>query len=132
MVKKIVNSWLIFLYIYTMILDNIIDFILGNKIEVTTVILSTIYLFLLVKENIWCWLFGILSSLLSIYLMVEVKLYSEAILFGFYVLVGFYGWYTWSNTKSGKPLAIKVLGVKFHILWIFLGVIVAYLSLIHI
>ena len=100
---------------------------LATLIEITAVIFSTIYLFLLVKENIWCWLFGIISSILSIYLFVEAKLYSESILYGFYVLVGFYGWYTWANIKSDKPLSIKVLGIKFHAMWLLLGIVFAYL-----
>ncbi len=100
---------------------------LATIIEIVAVIFSTIYLFLLVKENIWCWLFGILSSFLSIYLFVEAKLYSESILYGFYVLVGFYGWYTWSNPKSDKPLAIKVLGVQLHLMWLVLGFVFAFI-----
>lgn len=62
--------------------------------------LSVLYLWLLIRRNILCWPFGIISSLLSIALFVQVKLYSEAILYFFYVVFGIYGWYNWSKQNA--------------------------------
>jgi nicotinamide mononucleotide transporter len=59
-------------------------------------------LWLLIRKSIWCWPFGILSSLLSIWLFFEVKLYSEAILYAFYVLFGIYGWYNWHQDLQSQ------------------------------
>lgn len=57
------------------------------------------------RENIWCWAFGIVSSALSVYLFFASKLYSESILYSFYVLVGFYGWFTWK--RGGQQLPVQ-------------------------
>jgi len=95
-------------------------------LEIITVLFSSIYLFLLVKENIWCWPFAILSSLLSIYLFVEAKLYSEAFLYFFYILFGIYGWYKWSAKENGASLSISKLDPKIHALWIGIGIILAF------
>ena len=100
---------------------------LAILIEIGAVVLSLTYLFLLMKENIWCWPFAILSSLLSIYLFVEAKLYSEAILYFFYILFGIYGWYIWSAKKSGGTVAISKLDPKIHGLWIGIGIVFAFL-----
>ncbi len=94
-------------------------------IEITGTVLSLIYLFLLVKENIWCWLFSILSAILFIYSFIGVKLYSEAILYSFFILFSIYGWYKWSQNEKGETLAIKTLPLKNHIFWIIAGFILA-------
>ena len=94
-------------------------------VEITGTVLSLIYLFLLVKENIWCWLFSILSAIFFIYSFFDVKLYSEAILYSFFILFSIYGWYKWSENKKGKSLAIKTLPLKNHIFWIIIGFILA-------
>ena len=95
-------------------------------VEITGTTLSLIYLFLLVKENIWCWLFSILSAIFFIYSFIDVKLYSEAILYSFFILFSIYGWYKWSENKTGEELAIKTLALKNHIFWIITGFILAF------
>lgn len=91
-------------------------------IEIIAVLLSLTFLFLLMKENIWCWLFGIISSALSIYLFATAKLYSEAMLYFFYVLFGIYGWYVWANPATGKTLPISKLSTQKHLRWIGIGI----------
>jgi len=95
-------------------------------VEITGTVLSLIYLFLLVKENIWCWLFSILSAIFFIYSFISVKLYSEAILYSFFILFSIYGWYKWSANEKGEVLAIKTLPLKNHIFWIITGFILAF------
>lgn len=70
-------------------------------LEISAVILGIIYVFLVAKNNSWCWIFGILGSAISIYLFIYfAKLYAEAFLYFFYVLAGFYGWVNWKNQKK--------------------------------
>lgn len=73
-------------------------------LEVTAVILGLVYLILLIKENRFCWYFGIAGSLLSIFLFYRIKLYSEAILYVYYVIIGFYGLWMWTknNTETNQ------------------------------
>ena len=96
-------------------------------IEILATITSLIYLFLLMKENIWCWLFAIISAVLSVYSFINVKLYSEAFLYATYVLFSIYGWYKWSSKSTGKTLSVSKLPVSSHILWIITGVVFAFL-----
>ena len=70
---------------------------LYSILEWTATSFSIFFLWLLIRRNIYCWPFGILSSLLSIALFIHVKLYSEAILYAFYVFFGVYGWISWSK-----------------------------------
>ncbi len=75
-------------------------------IEIASVVLGLVYLILVMMENIWCWIFGITSSLLSVYLFIEYQLFSEAILYFFYAAVGVYGWIMWSRKKAGKTAIV--------------------------
>jgi nicotinamide mononucleotide transporter len=53
------------------------------------------YVILLVREKIACWAFGIAGSLLSVYLFVDARLYSESVLYLFYAAMGVWGWAAW-------------------------------------
>lgn len=67
-----------------------------------------------------CWLFGIVGSALSIFLFYHSKLYSEAILYSYYVVMGFYGFYLWSskntdNLSETNYLKVSDKSLTFHI-----------------
>lgn len=88
-------------------------------IEVLAVVFGLIYILLLIKERIECWIFGILGSLMSIFLFVHTKLYSEAILYSYYVVVGFYGYYLWSRkSKDDSLLRISDVNPTNHVYYI--------------
>jgi len=59
-------------------------------------------------ERIECWFFGILASLLSIYLFYHTKLYSEAILYFYYVGMGFYGYFLWRQKTETNTLVVTI------------------------
>ncbi len=89
-----------------------------NPVEIVSVVSSLIFLYLLIKQNIWCWPFGIFSSVLSVYLFIEYKLYSEAVLYACYVVFGVYGWLVWQQDKQDE---VKVTGFSItHLLFGFL------------
>lgn len=94
-------------------------------VEITAVILSLIYLFLLIKEIKYCWYFGIAGSLLSISLFYHEKLYSEAILYVYYVVIGVYGLYLWSNPKNSTKIPIITWKLTSHVFVIFLGILLS-------
>ena len=96
-------------------------------IEILSVITGLLWIVLLIRENILCWLFGIISSALSIYLFYSTKLYSEAILYIYFVLIGIYGWYMWNKKDSaGDSLKITDYSWKSHSLVIVIGLLGTY------
>jgi len=69
-------------------------------LEIVAVIFGVLYTVLMAQNKISCWIFGIIGSLLSVYLFVEyAKLYAEAVLYVFYVFAGIYGWIQWKKQK---------------------------------
>ena len=79
-------------------------------VEIGAVITGLAYVILAVRENIWCWIFGIANALLSIYLFYIGNLYSESILYFYYVLAGIYGWYAWSGNQSNEASVLDQSG----------------------
>ena len=95
-------------------------------IEIGAVITGLIWIVLLIKENIWCWIFGIISALLSIYLFYSAKLYSESILYIYYVFISLYGWYVWSQKGASDKREVRTWKWHFHILSILIGIVLSY------
>lgn len=69
-------------------------------LEVAGVACWLAYLLLLVRQNIWCWIFGIIASIITVVMFYHSKIYMEALLNVYYVGVGIYGWYYWAT--AGK------------------------------
>ena len=90
-------------------------------IEVFATAAGLIYVILLIRENIVCWLFGILGSLLSIYLFIESKLYSEAFLYSYYVVMGVWGWLRWNRRAELDDNPVQRYGLPAHALIILVG-----------
>ena len=73
---------------------------LNTLIEILATGAGLVYIIFLIREKVICWPFGIAGSLLSIYLFVDGKLYSEAVLYSYYVVMGFWGWARWSRREA--------------------------------
>ena len=72
-----------------------------------------------------CWPFGVLGSTMGVFLFVApgaaVKLYSEAILYSYYIWIGIFGWYQWSDKES--LATIKTWSTKENVLALLVGFI---------
>jgi nicotinamide mononucleotide transporter len=54
-------------------------------------------IYLTVRQNIWCWPVGVVMVSLYIYIFFGAKLYSDAGLNVFFLVMQFYGWYHWTR-----------------------------------
>ena len=80
-------------------------------------ITALLYVAFAAIENILCWLFGIISSALSIYLCYSGKLFLESGLQVFYVIIGIYGWYQWLYGSQEKN-KLEVVSYSFNKIFI--------------
>ena len=69
--------------------------------EVIAVATAVLYLLLAIRQNIWCWLFAGVSTLIYVWLFFGARLYMESALNGFYFAMAAYGWYAWYSGRSG-------------------------------
>ena len=77
------------------------------------------------RENIWCWLSGIIGSALGMYVLYHSKLYSESILYLFYIAMGVYGWYVWYKKGQEKDFKIIKWAARPHLLIILTGLVLS-------
>jgi nicotinamide mononucleotide transporter len=86
---------------------------------------ALLYILLAAVENVWCWLFGIISSALLVYLCFSGHLFLESGLNIFYVIIGIYGWYQWLHGSEQKTeLSITFYSVKKNALLAGLGLLI--------
>ncbi|MCB8994841.1 MAG: nicotinamide mononucleotide transporter [Bacteroidales bacterium] len=98
-------------------------------IEILGVVTGLIYLYFSIKQNIWLWPWGIVTSLLYIVVFFQTKFYADMSLQIYYFGISIYGWYFWlrggDKDKPGLPvIRIRPVG------WIFIVLIVLALTLI--
>ncbi len=68
-------------------------------IEIIAVASGITHVYLLTREKIIAWPFGLLSVGLYIYIFAEARLYSDMLLHFIYVLLNIYGWWNWANKR---------------------------------
>jgi nicotinamide mononucleotide transporter len=78
-------------------LESFFSWFSGNYVEVLGVISSLIYLYFSVRQIIWLWPFGIISSALFILIFFNSKFYADMGLQVYYLGMSIYGWVYWSR-----------------------------------
>lgn len=81
-------------------------------LEWIAVFTGLLYVFFAIRNNILLWIFGILSSGLYIWIFFKSGIYAYALLYGYYVVVGFYGWYNWSVKQPDPEKQETVLKIQ--------------------
>ncbi|UKT64340.1 nicotinamide riboside transporter PnuC [Pedobacter mucosus] len=86
------------------------------------------------KNNIWLYPTGIVSILLSMFLLLNVKLYAEMLLSIYYLVMSIYGWVIWKKRKEDGANQVSWSTKKELLIAIListLGFIILYLALRH-
>lgn len=73
-----------------------------SLLEIVAVVTAILYLLLAIRQNIWCWFFAAISTTIYVLIFIDVRLYMEAVLNGFYLCMAIYGWYTWRQGRHGE------------------------------
>lgn len=94
---------------------EIISWLKDNYIEVFGTIAGLLYLYLSVKQNIWLWVLGFISSVIYVYVYYHSKFYADMSLQFYYIVVSVYGWFSWrgQDTAQGKKeIPVRVASSK--------------------
>ena len=84
-------------------------------LEVIAVLSAIAYLFLAIRQNIWCWFGAAISTAIYVYLFIVARLYMESALNFFYFAMAIYGWYVWNGGRSGdRDLPGSVWPLRVH------------------
>ena len=74
---------------------NVSDWIATNWIEIFGALSGIIYVFLEIRQNIWLWPVGIVTSAVYIVVFFASKFYADMSLQGYYLVMSCIGWYWW-------------------------------------
>ena len=96
-------------------LHFIFTWIIDHSIELLGTVFGLVYIFLSIKQNIWCWPAGLISSAIYVVVFFSSKFYADMGLQVYYVFISLYGWYNWiygGNNKNTKQLKISFTDKK--------------------
>ena len=87
-------------------IHTITEWLLSNKIELLGAILGIMYIIFSIRQNLFTWPTGILTSLIYIVVFYKSALYAAMGLQVYYVLISIYGWILWlrGKTENSKSL----------------------------
>jgi nicotinamide mononucleotide transporter len=74
----------------------------ANYIEVFGAVAGVIYVFLEIRQNIWLWPLGIITSAVYISVFFTSKFYADMSLQGYYLVISVLGWYWWTRGRRGE------------------------------
>lgn len=68
-----------------------------DYIELSGFVTGVLGVWLATKENPWNWPIGIINVCIYSFIFLELRLYGDMSLQLFYIIMGFYGWYSWAR-----------------------------------
>lgn len=78
-----------------------------NWLEITAVISALLYVFLAARGNKWCFLFGLISSAIYVYITFKLNFYFDVLINLYYIAMSYFGWISWSTEKDNSTLQIS-------------------------
>jgi nicotinamide mononucleotide transporter len=93
----------------------------GNMtpIEIVAVLLGIANILLIIRRSVWNYPFGIAMVTLYFFIFRDAKLYSDAGLQVFFVVVNLYGWFSWSRNKAeAGEVVVQRLGTDGLLAWV--------------
>jgi nicotinamide mononucleotide transporter len=83
-----------------------------QMLELIAVVSGIVHVFLLTREKISAWPFGLLTVSLYIYIFADAKLYSDVLLHIIYVALNVYGWWNWARRRSTTARHIPITQLR--------------------
>lgn len=90
---------------------SITNWIIDNYIEILGAVTGIIYVFFEIRQTIWLWPLGIITSAIYIWVFFTSKFYADMGLQGYYLFISVYGWYLWTRER-GVNVPVKVEAEK--------------------
>ncbi len=112
----------------------------NNFIEIFGAVTGILYVFLEIRQTIWLWPVGILTSAVYIWIFFTSKIYADMSLQVYYLAISILGWYWWTSRKikTEKSTVLQVsrlrlrtglsLSVVFVILFTFMWLVLTKLT----
>ena len=74
-------------------------------IEIIVFVFGIASVYFAKKQNIWVYPSGLVATILSTYLFLDVAYYGDALVNGYFSIMSIYGWYYWGKTDPNNDKA---------------------------
>lgn len=98
--------------------ELVVNYIAGNYIEILATLTGIIYLILSIPGKKLLWFFGLVSSLLYVFVFFRHKIYADMSINVYYVAISIYGWIHWSLGRNKGSLPFSRLTFKQSVLFL--------------
>ena len=95
---------------------------MGSTLEIAGTFFGFLAVYLTIKENIWCWFFGLIQVTIFVFIFYSSKLYSDMILHIIYIFLQIFGWYQWKYGGKNKS-ELQITKISNAAIWIAITVI---------
>jgi nicotinamide mononucleotide transporter len=94
-----------------------------SPLEIIAVILGLANIALIVRRSLWNYPFGIAMVSLYFFIFIEARLYSDALLQIFFLVLNLYGWLNWSGARTqDEGVPVRWLGMPGFLVWAAVGI----------
>jgi len=94
-------------------------FLLDHRTELIAFVLGVANIVLLVRRSLWNYPFALAMVSLYAFVFFETKLYSDALLQGFFFVVNLWGWWLWSQAgREEGEIRVLVMSSAARMRWI--------------
>jgi nicotinamide mononucleotide transporter len=94
-------------------IDTVLKWVIKNYIEIIATITGLIYLLYSIRGNVLLWVYGIITSMLYVFVFFESKIYADMGINIYYVVISIYGWMHWRKRGSGTKKELPVSRLNF-------------------
>jgi len=116
-------------------MNSFIDWALVNKAELFGTLFGLVYVWFSIRQCIYTWPAGIITSLIYCWVFLEAKFYAGMGLQGYYLIISIYGIWSWRHGGNDNTSAEKLrvsctnanLWIKLFILNLFLTILMYFL-----
>ncbi len=102
-------------------------------IEIFGAISGLLYLYFSIRQKIWLWPLGLITSALYVYVFFVTRFYADMGLNIYYVLISIYGWYYWlygSGKREKDTLRISALTPRLGVILLIITALI-YVTLVY-
>jgi len=114
-------------------MSDVFSFFLDALVQTTiwewlAFVASLLYLYWAANGSILCWAMAAIASFIYIFLSYHVGLNAEILLHIFYLVMAFWGLYSWyKNQKVSEKFYVKEWKIQVHCIFIVFGISLAYI-----
>jgi len=95
-------------------------------LEILAVLFTLTSVYLTRKQNIWCWLFGMIGTICYFFIFKEDKSWANMMLQVFFLAQAIYGWVNWKMIDGNKITLSDNIEISIQISFIMFGVAFVY------